>query len=548
MTPLITTVAAAVATALLSLAGFDQEGSPQSPRERAATPRKHQAAMLDGPLPSAAAIRAAAAFYKNGDRALHDADYARAAQQYEQAARAHPSNPLFRLTTGVALAALRRSDKAAAWFREAVSLADDDVIAALLLQSMLAEQNKTAEAQLVGQDVARRFARADKKPGLDASGSIARLRAATRRFSNSPIVFLLLGDAYQLEGENGAAEAAYNTAMRLAPLWSKPVANLGLLRLGQGRNDEAFRAFQTALKLDPRDPQLQLWKGDALAGAGRRNDALETLRRLEKMPRVAAEAMTRIGQLYGQSRELDTARSYLGRAQRIAPRDPAPVASLGDIEVQSGNFAAGAAAYKTALRLTTTRGDLFSSRAVLHRRMAEAQLSARQPDAALASLRQALEDEPASAPLWYRLMAQAYFDKNDGPSAVRALRGALDTDLGLFPQETLTKIAAHNLLSSVAGSYQADLRGPDRFAALVALAHLARYQNDTPGEIKLRRQLTGERSIGLDWFLLADAYDARAGDLDEARRAYERALSLGGLPAFARDWADKRVKALAPKK
>ena len=132
--------------------------------------------------------------HRNGDRFLRSGDLRSAAREYAQAALAEPGNPLYRLTLGVTLAALSDVQRAAAQFRAARSVAEDDVIASLLLHGALEEMGRATEAQAVYLDTVRRFTR-EGKPGLDASVSIGRLRSAVTRFPESAVVCLLLGDA-----------------------------------------------------------------------------------------------------------------------------------------------------------------------------------------------------------------------------------------------------------------------------------------------------------------------------------------------------------------
>jgi len=150
---------------------------------------------------SASALRlpaAAVGLHRAADRALRRGDLDEAARQYVRAALAAPDEPMLRMTAGVALATVRQVPGAASQFRRAAALADDDLIAALQYQGALAEMGEAAEAQSVYLDAVRRFSRPGK-PGLDASGSIARIRAARPALPDSPILYLLLADAYQMQ-------------------------------------------------------------------------------------------------------------------------------------------------------------------------------------------------------------------------------------------------------------------------------------------------------------------------------------------------------------
>ena len=118
------------------------------------------------PLSAAALLHA-----RRGDLAATANNFTEAAREYSTAALNAPNDPGLRMMLGVALSAARRTDLALPQFRAAVRLADDDVVALLLLQSALAEKGETIEAQGISQDVYRRFV-PKVKAGLEASGSV----------------------------------------------------------------------------------------------------------------------------------------------------------------------------------------------------------------------------------------------------------------------------------------------------------------------------------------------------------------------------------------
>ncbi len=512
-----------------------------------------------------------------------------AIKAYTQAALADPQNSTTRLCLGVALSHARRADLALPQFKKAASLAPNDVLAALLLQNAVQESGDPSEAQELYLDIAQKWARKDSKPGLDASGSITRLQGAIKQFPQSAILHLLIGDAYQLSESWSEADAAYETARKIAPRWAKPCVNLGLSRLAQNKTDEAIAIFNRALVLDPSSVQARLWKGNAELKAGRGEAAARSFSFAASdtsgraTPSVRAQAATGMGQALAQSRKYDKALASLQNAQKIAPADPVPPALIGEVHIQNGEYAEAAGAYSTALRLTRS-GGLFSNRPVLYRALAEAQLCAHKPDDALVSLGRALTDEPESASLWHRLKAQAFFDRRETRSAQEELRAALDsTPPSEYPLDTLNAIAARGLAGRMASDYQSDYdnaasgirrtttpgggvslqspklngfagggfaaggvasrggvnNGPGnaeneaKLRALTALANLARYRTDTMGEIHLRTEIASRRGTGQDWLLLAEAYDSRAGQPANARNAYTKALEVGGLSASA---------------
>ena len=509
---------------------------------------------------------------------MRNGDFDDAAAAFARASVATPDNAVLRLVTGVALSTVRRVDLAVNEFRRATQLADEDPIAALLLQGALAERGSVDAAQSVYLDTVRRFSRGPEAGGgLEVSYPIRHLGHAIAQFPDSPILHLLLGDAYQMGEQWERADAAYRKAIALAPAWAKPRVNYGLSRLAQGQPDQAAQIFQQALERDPRNAQVILLKGEAEREAGRVKDAIVTYRMIENEPRVAAQAVTGLGQAYAADGNVAEAIKNLNRAQKISPRDPAPSAALAEVQSRAGNFAAAEEAYDTALRLSRT-GGLFGTQPVLYRALAETQIAAGKPDAALETIKRALADEPTSGALWHRLAGRALVARGDRSRAAREFKVALDTDPSLFPMETLTAIEASGLMEAIVRSYQAEAEGiggyrplPEqgggiyltvptgpmlkesgalegRARARSALAHFARYRNDVADEVRQRETLTGLRSRAKDWFLLGEAYDQRAKEPARAAAAYKKALDLGGLSddLAARARARHRVLTTAP--
>jgi tetratricopeptide (TPR) repeat protein len=301
-------------------------------------------------------------FQRRGDQLIQAGDLKKAARAYDQAVRLAPSDPILRVASGVTQAATGNLAFATANFRAAVTLADDDVVAAYLLQVALREQGKSAEAQTVLFDLTRRFAPA--RPGgggLNASGSIARYRQATVRFPQSPLLWLLRGDACQIGEQWPEAEQAYRRAAELAPRWAKPRVNQGIALLSQDRAQEAIRAFEDALALEPTNPQVLLNKGDAEARHGRIVDAMKTFARVGGSREDRAEAKTRLGQVLMRAGRAARALREFNDARRLAPNSFAPAAAVAELHVTNGNLAAGVEAYRSALKLADT-GGLVSTR------------------------------------------------------------------------------------------------------------------------------------------------------------------------------------------
>lgn len=523
------------------------------------------------------------------DRAMQTGEFDDAARTYAKAALVAPDNPILRMLTGVALATIRQPGAAASQFQQACRLTDDDLIASLLLQGALAERGDVDAAQTVYLDAVRRWGKQKNNSGrLDPAESLKLLNSARAASPNSPILYLLLGDAYQIGEQWASADAAYRKAIGLAPGWTKPRVNLGLSRLAQGNTTEAIKIFEQAIARDPENVQVLFYRADAQRQAGDLPAAISSYRSIEKQkvaqkqPAVVAQALTGLGQAYAANGQFDSARAVLSRAQTIAPTDPAPPAALAEVQTRQKDFRGAAVSYDAALRLTKASG-LFGTQAVLYQALAQTQISARQSDAALNTLTRAMADEPDSLFLWQRMRGDALLIAGDNAGAENAFRAALEaqTGAGIFPQDTLADIASHGMLVAIASSYLADLTespgsghirnsaggfgggsvngsptivmraaGPaassaEREAkAHAALAVIAQYRGDTSGEREHREALTQLRSRASDWFTLAETYEQRVRDAARAKMAYTKALNLGGLTEVQANRARAKVRIL----
>ena len=533
------------------------------------------------PPPNAAHARALSV---QADAAMRAGDFDDAARVYAVAALASPNDPVLRMLTGVALATIRKPDLAAAQFRVACRLTGDDLVASLLLQGALSESGQTDEAQRVYLEAVRRYGTGGSR--LDSTESLIRLRRALSAAPQSPVLHLLIGDAYQVAENDTAAAASYQKAIQLAPHWAKPKVNWGL-SLTQTNPEVAITLFEKALRRDPDNVQLLFFRADAERKAGKLPAAIRTYQRIEtrpaarRVPAIAAQALTGLGQAYAAGGQYSDAATVLNEARTLAPRDPAPPTALGELQSKQRAFGDAANSYDDALRLSKASG-LFETQPVLYQALAQAQIAANQPRAALENLARAESDEPANFALWERLRAEALLLIGDNPGAETAYRAAIDRQIadGVFPQQTLASMRAHGLTDALTAGYRADaggetgressgavsnreafaarpaapsvtMRPPSAPASLeraarahAALAALAQYNGDVTSELRERETLTQTRHRAGDFLLLAEAYEERARDSMRAKAAYQQALNIGGLNEAQTAKARARVRDL----
>jgi len=513
-----------------------------------------------------AGVPSAALFsLRAGDTSLRAGELDAAVKEYARAVLAAPSALVPRWSLGIALSATGRKELALKQYQEATKIAEDDLLTALLLQGALKECGNPGASEQVYLDTVRRFTRPGK-PGLDASGSIARLEAFARQFPESPVLALLLGDAYQVAMRFSEAGSSYRRAIALAPSWNKPRINLGMAYLAQNKPTEAVGVLGGVLKKDPNNPRVVLAMGDAQFQAGNNRGALKLYSQIANVDSVAISAATGAARANVALGEIPSAISSLQNARKRSPKDPAPVAALADIQMKTGDFKGAVDSYASALKLTE-EGGLFAARPSLQRALAEAQLASKQTEEAVKTLGRALQDDPENQALWRRLLARAYREQGDLPAAEQELKRALVADPALYPQETLAAISAEGWTEKFVAGFRADLQGArtgiratgggqnaivvrsvqvSREAELVALTglcHLLRFTNSVREEVSHRRELVALRGTGADLFLLAQAQE-RIGENADARESYGKAVAKNDLSPAIQKLAIQRIRIL----
>ncbi|MBZ0235409.1 MAG: tetratricopeptide repeat protein, partial [Deltaproteobacteria bacterium] len=145
---------------------------------------------------------------------------------------------------------------------------------------------------------------------------------------DDPAVAVELGALYRASGKPTEARAAFDKALAAAGASKatrmKALRALADLALGAKDIDGARRYFDQYIALDPGNAALRLELGDALAQAGRHDEAIavyeETEKRLGKDPARRVEVVARIGQALEQKGDDTLAVAAYRRAIKLVPR------------------------------------------------------------------------------------------------------------------------------------------------------------------------------------------------------------------------------------
>jgi serine protease Do len=111
--------------------------------------------------------------------------------------------------------------------------------------------------------------------------ALATLKEAVRLDDEVAAAWMMLGQAYLAQNLSGPAEDAFQKSVHLRP---NPMAfaHLGMAAYQNGRFQEALKAAETALKMQPGLPYAQYVMGLALHRMGRRDEAEQLVEMLQK--------------------------------------------------------------------------------------------------------------------------------------------------------------------------------------------------------------------------------------------------------------------------
>lgn len=282
-----------------------------------------------------------------------------------EALRLDPDQAATRYTLAVIYDGTGRSEPAIAELKRVLALQPGSDDAHRLLGSILADQARWEEAE---GELRRAI---ELRPGYWRShaalghlfyrtGRHAEAIAAFRRMTelqpDNSRGYQMLGTAYQAAGDDNRALANYQKALELAPD-ARAYSNIGVIRFGQGRFDEAARAWEQAARLEPREPLKHRNLGDAYARLDRAEDARRAYQE--------AVALAR------------------GRLQ-VNPQDAPSLSMLAVCEAKLGRRADASRHAAAALALAPSDADTLFENAIVHALSGE-------PDRALSALEQALK-------------------------------------------------------------------------------------------------------------------------------------------------------------
>lgn len=174
---------------------------------------------------------------------------------------------------------------------------------------------------------------------------------------------------------------------------------------GRGEWPEAAASYEKATALAPNNPGLRIALGLALANCGRFADAIASYQAALQLSPHDSAAEVDLASAYRAVHNEAEARALLQLSAREHPKNAAPLALLGDLEIEMQTYDAAIHHLVVAVMLDPANNETRD-------RLALAYKSKGDSAAALAQLAKSLARQPNDA-LAHYLRAQIYDDRND---------------------------------------------------------------------------------------------------------------------------------------
>jgi protein O-GlcNAc transferase len=184
----------------------------------------------------------------------------------------------------------------------------------------------------------------------------------SRQRSTSPAI----GDvqnAFSLhrQGRLAEAEAAYAALLARQPKHFDALHLFGMLRMQQGRPDEALRLGKSAVRLRADAPEALVLCAVALSALGRRDEALAKYDRLVELRPTDADCHLNRGVLLAQIGRHEAALESYDRALAIRPDHGPALLSRANALAQANRFAEAYLAYEKLLQLAPNHVQALGS-------------------------------------------------------------------------------------------------------------------------------------------------------------------------------------------
>jgi len=152
------------------------------------------------------------------------------------------------------------------------------------------------------------------------------------KMAKSERYFWLQGERfYSALHDSESARSQYELAIRINPQFSKPYLRLGQIFYAEGNLDQAQKAFETKVNLEP-DGRSYAWLGNTLMRLGKPAEASAAYNRVAEANDMDAYMV--VGDFYKTQGLLAESRNWYLRAYRNFPGDATSAIKLGELSLR----------------------------------------------------------------------------------------------------------------------------------------------------------------------------------------------------------------------
>ncbi len=174
----------------------------------------------------------------------------------------------------------------------------------------------------------------------DTNLAIEQYMELLKKTPSDPNLYLRLGEAYQVSGNQAGAREAFAKALQLAPQSAVPHSALAMTDLAEGRTKDAEAAFRKALQANPEDPSARNNLAYLLATTGGNLSEAEQLA-LEAVKRDAKNHnfSDTLGYVYFKKKNYDAAIQVFNRISTASPENTTYRLHLAQSYLEKGDMA-----------------------------------------------------------------------------------------------------------------------------------------------------------------------------------------------------------------
>jgi len=242
-----------------------------------------------------------------------------------------PNNPRPWFQLGIILVQAHQFEDAAAAFQRALQLDPEDVKSVNNLAQSLWSLGRRDEA-------------------------IHEFRRLTAMSPESSLAWIELGKVLEEDGQQSAAEDCYHKALTTHDNSEPDLLALARFCRSRGWLEAAVTNYDAAIKLNPRDPNLQLESGQSLLILKRYSDAIRHLAEAVRLNPGSAEAHLLYGLAFGQQDRPVEAEEQFREALRIRPDLLEARVDLGITLVKQGRPYEALSQFEAVLQQSPTNG------------------------------------------------------------------------------------------------------------------------------------------------------------------------------------------------